>query len=57
MVESELPEAKIRFYGSTNARPTTARGGCDGVKAILHAARTVYDLPPDPLSKFDIRIT
>ena len=57
MVESELPEAEIRFYGSTNARPTTPRGGCDGVKANLHAARTIYDLLPDPLSNFGIRIT
>ena len=26
-VESELPEADIRFCGSTNARPTTPRDG------------------------------
>ena len=42
LVESELPEAEIRFYGSTNARPTTPRGGCDGGKADLHAARTLF---------------
>ena len=57
LVESELPEAEIRFYGSTNARPTTPRDGCDGVKANFHAARTIYDLPPDPLSNFGIIIT
>ena len=57
MVESELPEAEIRFYGSTNARPTTPRGGFDGIKANLHAARTIYDLLPDPLSNLGIIIT
>ena len=55
--ESKLPDDEICFCGSTNARPTTPRDGCDGRKANLHAARTFYFLPPDPLSKFDVNIT
>ena len=44
--ESKLSDAQIRFCGSTNARPTTPRDGCDGRKANLHAARTFYFLTP-----------
>ena len=35
----ELSDAEICFSGSTNARPTTPRDGCDERKANFHDSR------------------
>ena len=55
--ESKLPDAEIRFCGSTNARPTTPRDGCDGRKANFHDSRTNYVWMTYPLSNLSAQIT
>ena len=57
LVESGLEEAEVRFYGSTNARPTTPSDGCDGGKAKFSCGGDQFLDPPDPLSNSDVKFT